>query len=450
MTNRLSLVIAILALLAVAFFIGLNIMHERRQGYSFRPAWPEALEDVQLTPARPALDPADVKPENAFWYIRTLSGLAADELPAEEGASGEYSDFCRFGYERAAYPLLEMALVRHANEINAAHKAAGLSDCQVPTLQVGPANQPWLTGVREVTMLLRFSAERNAFLGNWQDVLRDYRTGMKISDHITRGGLVSNYFVNYAAASDLCESMRKVAGTADMPDEISLELAGLLLDLDANLEPTADAMRFEYMVARRQVQLAFHGLPEDDTAGSRDAAVELLETIFSHLIAVCENDYADGRFRQRAMPLIDVLHNPAEARLELPEPELRSMLAVAVSRYPDLQRAQLLHETNLRGTALTLGLEAYRRRHEGALPASLRELCEEFDPCNTEDPFQRRGASFFYRTTDNGVWELRSVGPNQRRDDMPIRNAVYGYMPSVPVSSDVCFSSLEFLAVAAE
>lgn len=106
----------------------LLVWHARRTA----PPWPDRGPGVRLEPSRPFLREADVKPDNAYYYIRQLTNWQ-DTLKIPQD---EMLKFRAYGYRANACLQLEAWLITNAPALHLVAQAAAITNSQVATLNM--------------------------------------------------------------------------------------------------------------------------------------------------------------------------------------------------------------------------------------------------------------------------------------------------------------------------
>ncbi|MCX6995544.1 MAG: hypothetical protein NTV49_00295, partial [Kiritimatiellaeota bacterium] len=201
--------LSVLGLLVLgAAGLSLFLGHIRRTA----PPWPARLPNVRLEPTRPTLREADVKPDNAYYYLRQLAAWTNSlRLPKE----WEQLNAC--GYEPAARPVLEAWFASNAAPLELCRQAAALTNCQVATLLSYNQQMPNFGLGLTAAKMLTLHAEQTAGRQEWIPALADQQTSLKLGDHISRGGTLFNGLVGISSGSLVCRAARRIVLSAHPP-----------------------------------------------------------------------------------------------------------------------------------------------------------------------------------------------------------------------------------------
>ena len=410
-------------------------------GRSGSPPPPELLEYVRIRPARGHLAPSDVTPGNAFYYIRKMRPplLRGGRL---DNAYSEYEKFKELGYQRGVYAALEELHYESAELLRLAYKSAEIEACQVVTVTSREAPQHYLSGVVAASEVLHFVAERNAARGRFDAAFRDWQTMLALGDHITRGGILSNAYTDVGVTATACRSMRRVANTANLPERLSSALITSLLDIEAGLEPVAEVLRYEYVVAVAELEKTYNASHELQKKIDFRELKRHADALFSQIILLAQTPFAAPEGRQSEDVPSALLRI---GTYDFGDPAINEAIRSVVPRFGDVRQEFLLQVVNLRATAVFLAITAYRQDHNGELPVSLRELVPSYLPELPLDPFQKGRVPLKYLPpSGERGWRVYSVGPDQEDDEGQVGNFEYGYRPRYGKLEDVCYSPDEF------
>lgn len=400
--------------------------------------WPKRLEHVQLRPTRPILSDEDVTKVNAFFYIREFMHIEEKDSPERiPKADKEMDIFWYLGCKGQKYPHLDEWLERNARIIALCEKGARLEKCQmVTTGSVETSIRPSLNSVRGIFRELRYRAEREAQRGNWNHVLDDWRTMLRLSDHLTRGGSLVDCLVSYACTGMTFAGMRRVALEYEIPPEVLKKVISLIDEIRANLEPLAETMRYEYLFGQNRVEMVYsvvyEGLSKEmgvslDHArtltsfgltlvlgSSQKTTSRNFDALYSHIIDIVSGPYLPQRFNEEIMSLVEE-ENYEYWRVRVAGDILGRIIARMV--IPALDRAHAAYLRNiarLECTKLVLAIRWYQQEHGGKLPPKLADLVPEYIAEVPKDPFDP-GNELRYAIRDD-AWVVYSIDANQVDD----------------------------------
>lgn len=451
--------VGVLALLAVAGLAAF-VWHVRRT----TPPWPERIPGVRLEPSRPLLREADVKPDNAYYYIRQLTNWHATlKLPQDEMQA-----FRARGYRPNAYPQLEAWLITNAPALRLVAQAAALTNAQVVTYT--PTNMLLfcLTEVLNVGKILPFRVQRDAWRQDWLAVSDDFHQTLQLAEHMSRGGVLIHALVGLSVRGIVLGTARELALTPQIPPEVQRAIIKDLQDLETQREPFDETMRQEFRfsyaylfhllrepIADEEMR-AFSWTDEDENqlcnyllrhrlirrllGSTTENIAKHAEAVHSHLISMAatpqkalEQDTALAPFLGQSVTThIFRVDDPLGGGL------LLGGMQIMVENF----RRQIDHLCMLRGAQLFLALCAYRQEHGGQLPKALEELVPAYLPKLPADPFAQNGQTYRYRI-EKDRWLIWSLGPN-RKDDGGQCNWVRIDEKAKP-DTDVIFASDEFI-----
>ena len=380
-------------------------------------AWPEPVPGVRLEPRRPILAEANVKPDNAYYYIRQMTKTGC-RLSSEYYA--ETVRFAALAADGGSYPLLETELKTEAKNLEIAHAAAVLPDCQVPTAMNCLALFPEILTSRDTAPLLLYRAESAAVHGDWRQAAADIRALMALGNHIPRGGTLIHRLVGIAFHSMATNSMRRLAGRADVPPEFLKDMDVAVTKAETGLEPLDETMRYEWKSADGTIDYAYRNpretlgtcMPSSTLGGMllwvRDSSPRQTKrhfaAVYSHVIAASTKpgsailpDDMNGCYCKNKLRL--VVNDPLGGILW-------SMMVPSI----DIAHNRIDRErADLDCTRLVLALRRWQLAHDGKLPGTLSELVPGYISAIPEDPFSPKHEPLRYRT-DGTAWAVYSVG----------------------------------------
>ena len=449
------MVLAFLAAVGLAVFV----WHVQR----ITPPWPERIPGVRLEPSRPFLAEADVKPDNAYFYIRQLTNWHASlKMPQDE-----VQQFRAHGYRPNAYLQLEAWLVTNAPALQRVAQAAALTNAQVVTYTPTNMLLSCITEVLNAGKILPFRVQRDAWRQDWLAVSDDFHQTLQLAEHMSRGGVLIHALVGLSVRGIAVYSARELALEPRTPPELDRTLIKLLRELEIQREPFDETMRQEcrfsyaYLVhlLREPIPDAdmrtFSWTDEDENQlcnyllrhrllrgllGSSTATIaKHAEAVYSHLISVAATPQ---KALEQDPALAPFLGQSATAPLfRIDDPLGGGLLLSGMQIWLDNFRRQIDHLCLLRGTQVFLALCAFRQEHGGQLPKTLEELVPAYLPQLPADPFAQDGQTFRYRI-EQDRWLIWSLGPN-RKDDGGRCNWTSPDEYDKP-GADVIFASDEF------
>ena len=419
--------LSILGLLLLAVIgLTLGMAHLRRTA----PPWPARVLNVRLEPADPVLREADVKPDNAYYYLRQLAAWT-NAMRAPE----EWERFKALGCEPQTQPVLDAWVASHTPALELCRRAAALTNCQAATITSAEQTLPHISPLMAANKMLAWHAERSARYNDWATAGSDLRTVATLGEQISRSGTLIHRLVGSAGGSLACRSARRIALTTRPPAEFLREVTRTLQTTEDAVQPFSETMRYEWLCTKgtwegfqtasssefREIAASRLGVrPWWLTAGrafllgSPETSQQHLEAIYSHLIAAADAPPAQSAHLLKE-PTAFLEDESKWHWLAAGDILGRTFLAITM---PAIDRAMVrLHayRATLRGTQLFLAVCAFRQEHGGQLPQTLEELVPVYLPQLPADPFAKDGRTFRYRVEPNR-WVIYSLGPNGADD----------------------------------
>ena len=450
--------LVLLAMAGLAVFI----WHVRRT----TPPWPERVPGVRLEPSRPILREADVKPDNAYYYIRQLTNWSKTlSVPFEERQR-----FSAYGYRPNTYPKSEAWLITNAPALQLVAQAAAMTNAQVVTYT--PTNMLFscLTEVLNFGKILPFRVQRDAWGQDWSAVSNDFHQTIQLAEHLTRGGVLIHALVGLSVRGIVLGTARELALRPQTPSVLHRAIIKQLQDLEIQHEPFDETMRQEFRFSYAYLfHLLREPIPDEELrtftwtdedenqlcnyllrhrlvrrllGSTTENMTKHAEAVYSHLLSIAatpqkdlEHDPALALFIGRsATPLICLGDDPLGSVL------LLDGLQIMVENF----RRQVDHLCLLRGTQVFLAVCAYRQEHGGQLPKKLEELVPAYLPQLPSDPFAKDSQTFRYRI-EKERWLIWSLGPNQKDDGGRFNLMSPDEREKHKDEADIIFASDEFI-----
>ncbi len=416
--------------------------------------WPKLLPEVSLDPWRPILRADQVTPDNACYYIRQLANYSS--LPRMAQATDEYLRFGAIGWSAKAYPQLEEIVASNSERIALCLKAADVTNCQMVSSTSYTCGLPHVEVILNTSRAMCFAAEEQSGIGEWNQAEALYRSLLIINDDLTRGGTIIEFLVDYAGTALACRSIRRSVSSFNAPPSFVKAMNDTLLNVDANLEPLAESLRYERLGAVREFEAFCHGGAEDylklvdDSDPTMRFIVLLarlrglfrdtqrdLDAVYSHIIKIASEPYDGGKSFDSLARIYEEPTWIEKVGFHFNDPIGRYLVIIVLPAMNSLVARDLVHKANLRGTALYVAVQAYRQDHDNRPPPDLEVLAPHYISSIPNDPFN--GRSFSYRTT-NTSWVVYSVGPNLIDDSDKYDLANYPIMSDITNQLDICFT----------
>ena len=385
--------------------------------------WIEPRPGVRLAPARPVLRLDDVPPGSGYDLLCRATAFASGgpEVPdgTEASATNDWSD--------AVLSNVVAVLAAYSNQLKLARCAAAAPAGQAPTfLSYDDFRIPFV-GVRNLVRLFRLSALRCAAAGDHAGACAELIAGIRCGDILSRGGPVISRMMDIACTLLACETLAAVAGRDDLPEPVAAATIAELAGIEEALEPWAEGVRHEYVVATNCVALVY----SDPTAlgvggpvwpaafalgrvlgSTPESTRRTISACYSHVIYLAEHplDLA----AQRAYEARHVAPSSLPGTLRYRDPIGRLMVQMVIMDLASMNRRHLERLFALRATRVFLAATLYRREH-GGFPASLDVLVPRYLAMIPDDPFNGRALKVRAGTSGT-AWAVYSVGED-RKDD---------------------------------
>jgi len=455
-----SLVLVALVFLALAGLAAF-VWHVQR----ITPPWPERVPGVRLEPSRPLLREADVKPDNAYFYIRQLTNWHASlKMPQDE-----IQVFRARGYRPNAYPRLEAWLITNAPALQLVAQATALTNAQVVTYTPTNMVLSCLTEVLKIGAVLPYRVQRDAWREDWSTVNNDFQQTFQLAEHVTRGGVLIHVLVAISVEDRALSAARELALEPQTSSAMNRALIRLLNNLEAQREPFDETMRQEFSFSyanlfhllrepildeeRRAFSwpgdeienqvcnyLLRHRFLRRSLGSTTENIAKHAEAVHSHLISIAVTSQKALEQDPALAPFLGQSDTTPIFRVD--DPLGGVLLLNRIQIMLDNFGRQIEHLCILRGTQIFLAICAYRQEHGGQLPKTLEALVPTYLPELPADPFALVGQTFRYRI-EKDRWLIWSLGPN-RKDDGGRDNWVR-IDEQVKPDTDIIFASDEFI-----
>ena len=441
-TFRKWLLIVLAVLLAPFLVIGLLGAYARKVA-----PWPTPIPGVRFEPLRPILRDVDIKPDNAFFYIRQLADTPTDIDPEEWDA------FIANGWKPGTYSNLNQIYIEYSNNLALFARAATMTNCQVETIDSATNVIPWAYPFRSASRLKAYEISHFAAESNWAGVASISQQGLAMCAHVQREGGLFEHISSIRGEGFISEQMFLTMLRHDLPRETANRMQSALLDYERALDPLSDMMRHEWMDSTSLVDLVYSG--EDDEIGfefdvnairlgrllgpvvcsTRKNSVRHLFDIYSRLI-----DAADDAAKAHALELL-MDRWRAENRnhviaCSVDDPIGRTMAFIWAFRVREARWIDHEARARTRATVVALGIRQFQQDHDGAIPGRLEDLLPGYVGEIPKDPF-RPASNLLYRVSGTN-WVVYSVGPNENDDGGILDGRASA---DIQLDSDVCVFS---------
>lgn len=393
---------------------------------SARQPWIEPKPGVRLKPALPILRREDIAPGSAF----DLFERAATFLSTHWGQN-EYDELQLLStsvWSDAVFTGLVASLAVSSTNLALARQAVLAGEIQVPTLLSYDTPLPYISGVSESARFFRVSAIRDASQGDCRKAFSDLATAIRFCNMPARGGASIHHAIGMNCSDFLCDTMLRIASCHRVPNEVLVEAAKGLRDVEERLEPLAEAFRHECLLATSIVDEAFidpegtlgyHSPPIMKVAiavapllGSTPAVVKRnLAHCYSHLVYLAENP-EESRSREELEEIFENLDGPLQI-LCRKDPVGYTVSALFVAGHTHLIDQRRRTVSRLRQTRVFLAVTAFQQAHD-RVPGALEKLVPEFLDGVPADIYD--GDPLRYVVAPDGRWRVYSIGSDKTDD----------------------------------
>ncbi len=396
-------------------------------------AWPDPVPGVRLEPSRPFLAEADVKPDNAFYYMRQWKTVAVSAAVHEQNKA-EYLRWRAYGSAGAPYPAIETALDANTDNLNLCRKAAEQPGCQVVTPVSYDHCYPEIGKADSLTTLLCYRAETAGSKGNWGAAACDLRTMLTLGSHFSRGGSLLQRLYSISMHGITTASIRRLALEQNAPPEFQKEMDAALGETARTLEPTADAVRYEWLFVNNYISdpmllLRSASTPPNKTCSriiwgayrhgllspfgcSPAQTRHHLAGVYSPFVDAMEKGDRNALRHTADLDRFDIQAHPIRVLNDRWGGILMNLITPGVSKIFDIS---LRERADLDCTRLVLAVRRWQLEHGGKPPAALADLVPGCIPAIPEDPFSSKHEPLRYRTDGTG-WAVYSVGDDGKDD----------------------------------
>ena len=416
--------------------------------------WPAPVPGVRLEPKLPVLKPADVTPDNAFYYLRQIRQVPPpgpifreEEETALKQAEEEEIKFRALGWEPGQYPGKEQWVRENQILIALLTQAAA----QPPAQSSCPDAFSNVILIREVVRCLDSVIQQDAAEGRFPEAVRNVGVLLRTGRIFQSGGNELFSVLGIVFQKRATDSVRRILLTKDVPEPEQRMLQELLAVADLEMTQTmpGEILRYDLRDAIQCGKSVYGpaglaGVGWRETLGndwqitalrvaqqsgllplmgsSREQTKKHFEAIYSHGIAILDTPYypqaSAERFNRSSE--FNLLPDPTDSpasRLFKNDPlggilarRLFSSHGTVVVRW-----YQALAE--LRVTRIILAIKQYQAAHAGKAPESLTELTPAYLEKLPDDPFAGPGVTFAYTVRADGGWVLRDRRPPDQESD---------------------------------
>ena len=398
--------------------------------------WPRPVPNVRLEPSRPFLADADVKPDNAYFYIRQIP----DYSPGSTNTQALFEERERWaanGPTGAPYPTMNEELKLAVNNIELARNAANTPKCQMATIHSLNDYTKGVSGACNTTRHLAYRAESAVIHGDWKSAIADFRISLLLGNHVARGGGITDRLIGTAIHRNTTNAIRRCALEQTLPPEFFREMQIALDETVRTLEPAEETLRQEWLQLReltdRDIAISMSsgirnigGGGPDPECGVGTRALLLayrcglliplgsspwqtrrhFDAVSTHVIAAATS----GNYRLDIVGLIYSSYNRVPIGF-INDPVGRYLTGISLRGMPYNIIRMIQEKADLQGTQIVLAIRQYQLQHDSTPPAALTDLVPSCISTLPADPFNSSGGPFRYRTNGKG-WTLYSVYKN--------------------------------------
>ncbi len=445
--------------------------------WTIRSPWIAPCPEVDLTPRRPALTEADVKPGMAFHALREAIALidegAANTLgeavgkldetgwpakprpdpptkePPEEAANSP--DMWGFFPEEPEekpnwrgpiwYASQEKAVIDALNKLSEAlekaREAARMPDPQVVTVKDFNTLLPYLSPTRGFARAFTVSAYWKVHKKDYTGAVADLESAIRIGNLVSRGGGLINQLVDVACTAIACKALWNIDVKYGLPAEALQQMLDTLLEIEENLDPVGETFRYEALMLLNTVDLIYRkgpaafwsmsGGPSGRAKSFYTPALGLFTgflvgstpTITKRNLGYCYANLirlAERPYDPKAMAAFEASFAVGRNPVKILLARDPFGLILAGMLLPSLSRAlnkTRLRQGMLRATCAYLALRL-REHADGKVPADLAELVPAYLPSVPTDPFD--GKPLRFKMEADGTWKVYSVGEDEKDD----------------------------------
>jgi len=439
-TRILLWVIAAIPLLPLAALLGLALL--ARLLYP----WPDPVPGVRLEPLRPPLPDNQIRPDNAFYYLRQLTPIP--QRPATEPYRDELIEFRNIGWETGRYPACVQCLVELGPNRKLFAQAAAVPNARAEAIHLD-STIAWRYASRNVAGLLAMDAERAAAGNRWDDAATSIGIVLRNTAHLTRCGYFSSdVWLGFSRAT---QSVRRLAIEKNPPAAWLREMLNCLEGADQHMGPWIEEVRHRRLLHLQCPDLVFSNLAGLPTAmrrgfepwyfvgpdtppptprnrrlawalkvilpvfgSSPERSRRHLDVVFSHYLSILEGD--NGEKAKADLDPYRLLHMPRQDSwaywLWLLNDPVGRVIALKMEipcmgpSLDDREDRWLESVAGLRAAELTCAIRLYQAEHEGKPPETLAALMPQYLARLPDDPFAPAGTPFGYRTNPDGRFVL--------------------------------------------
>ena len=397
--------------------------------------WPKPIPGVRLEPSRPFLADADVKPDNAYFYIRQMGNFSSGSTNTK-ALFEERERWAANGPAGAPYPAMDEELTLAANNIELARNAANTPNCQVTTIHSLNDYAKGVSGACNTARHLAYRAESAVIHGDWKSATADFRINLLLGNHVARGGGITDRLIGTVIHRNTTDAIRRCALEQTPPPEFFREMQAALDETARTLEPAEETLRHEWLLLRETTDtdiaipmssgIRMIGGGPDPECGVGTRALLLayrcglliplgsspwqtrrhFDAVGTHVIAAS----AAGDCRFDIMTLIQGPRKYVPLCF-INDPVGRYLTGISLRGMPYTITRIVQEKAELQGTQIALAIRQYQLQHDGTPPAALADLVPSCVSTLPADPFSGSGEPFHYRTDGKG-WTLYSVYKN--------------------------------------
>jgi len=414
----------------------------------FSLKWPANAIVTKLTPTLPVLDEKQVKNDNGYFYLRQLAKYNPC-FPSSKPVlikfsckqySKEMEEFRALGYSSQKYPTLDHALSEYNDALLLLNKVAGCPYSQVAQPSIN-ANYEYLVPLQQLTSLLCYKIEKDAKELDWEPMLEEIKTVLKISNQCSRGGSLTHLSTSNQLQEFICDTLQRVVVENKIPEFIAKLIIDELLQTADDKTLLAEAMRYELQLINETIAVAYgktDSVNADEKVVSAKYYLPILylfgsscnktqsniNKIFSNIIANAEKTYSLKSLQNNLATkfMRECKKHPIRAKIGRDPVGKKIFCNISqVLTSKEINQNYYKSIASLRMTAILCAVRSYELAHGGFYPDSMDLLSPRYLKEIPVDPFSSQNAKLKY-TIEGVSWVIYSIGYDQENNGGNFKN----------------------------
>jgi len=417
----------------------------------FKPTdWPPAIKEVSLDIKQPVLTKKALTPDNGFYYLEQLKEVnynLGDLNDSEQEVLADELDECIYKKVFKSSPRLDKLMRQNQSNIELIYKSAECTNFQASTC----------LGISDGSDMF------SNFISNFDLVLYELRLDISKGHSIATDKLLkllnvaASYskgrgVINLSAATFVLEKIYFILWHDLASKKISSEkLIGLsnhILNVEKQLQPLEDGLRFERLVAINVLHKIFDGesdiIPADSMqrfswnilfGSTKENTSKNIDKLYTRIINLAENPFDEKA--NNAHCEIESFLNTSSIYSIADDSFGKECAEVIIPMVNFLFLRN--SKARLRQTAIFLALEAYKSDTNN-YPQTLNELTPYYLKTIPRDPHSNDAKQIQYKLNDDENWKLSTVqgqypGRETREDGISFISATDFFNNSIIVNS---------------